>query len=329
MSIIKAKLREIILIAVIIVIGVIATCANKNFFTVNNISNIFNVASTIGIMSVGMTLIIATGNIDVSIGGQFFALCMISGNLCASFKGENGALIFLVSIAAGTVLGLINGVLIAKLRIPAIVVTLAMLSIIRGTVLLITDGGMVAGLAGRFIELSSMKVGPVYITPIIWVAVSLLAYVLLYRMRVGREILAVGGNAAAAERIGISSEKINIIVFMISGMLVGLSAPLYTSKVGTIQSVVGTGYEMKLIAAVVIGGTAFSGGVASLLGTFCGMMLLGVIDNMLVMLRVSAFWQEMTVGAILLIAVTSSAFNRTGRVKELSEKQVAAAGSRE
>jgi ribose/xylose/arabinose/galactoside ABC-type transport system permease subunit len=314
LRIFKTKLREMILILVIVLVGFVATLVNKNFLTVNNISNIFNIASPLGIMSLGATLIIASGNIDCSVGAQLYALCTLCGYLCKLYQGENVMLIILISMVGGILLGLINGVLVAYLRLPAIVVTLAMLSIIRGVVLLFTGGAIITGLEGRFVNMAMIKLGPVYITPIIWFFVVFITYILLYRMRIGREILAVGGNPMAAARIGINKKRIYIFVFTFAGLLAGIAAPMYTAKVGTIQAVVGHGYEMKLISAVVIGGTAFSGGVASLLGTFCGIALLFFIDNMLVLMHVPAYWQDLTVGAILLIAIVSSAFKGSDKI---------------
>ncbi len=318
MSMMKNKLREVILIAVIILIGLAATLANNNFLTEKNLSNILQEISTPGIMAIGMMLIIATGNIDLSIGSVFYAVCVISAKLCIAFQGEHGLLIMLIALVIGTMIGFLNGVLVAKLRIPAIVVTLATMNAIRGITLVIIDGAIITGLNGKFVNLAAIKFGPLFIGPLICLILFALTYIMLYRMTIGRKILAVGDNPMAAARIGISKEKIYVIVFAIIGLLAGIAGPLYTSKLGTINTVVGVGYEMKLIAAVVIGGTAFSGGRTSLLGTFCGIALVSVSENMLIMMRVPIYWQQMTTGAILLIAVVSSAFqlNRARRTAD-------------
>ncbi|MCL2164120.1 MAG: ABC transporter permease [Oscillospiraceae bacterium] len=308
MKILKYKLRETILVAVVVAIALAASFANENFLTLNNLSNIFHTMSTPGIMAIGMTLIIATGNIDISIGALFYTICVISAKLCIAFNGEYGLLIMLVGIVVGTLIGFINGILVAKLRIPAIVVTLATMNAIRGITLVIIDGAIITGLTGKFVKIAAIKLGPLFISPFIWLILFGLAYIMLYHTTVGRKILAVGDNPVAAARVGISNERIYILVFTIAGFLAGIAGPLYTSKIGTINTVVGLGYEMKLIAAAVIGGTAFSGGTASLFGTFCGIAIVGFTENMLVMMQVPTYWQQTTTGAILLVAVVSSAF---------------------
>ena len=305
MNIIKARIREIILIAVILLVGVVTTIVEPRFLTVANISNIFFIASVMGIMSVGMTLIIATGNIDVSVGSQFYMISAITAYLCVAWGGLNIPYIIVIGIAVGFCVSTLNAVIISFLKLPAIVVTLAMMSVLRGIVLVATDGRMV-NLAGPFTRISTTLIGPARLPTVIWFIVSLIVFFLVYKVRFGREVLAVGSNLTAAERIGIDKRKIYIITFALSGVLTGIAAVFYTAMIGTMHASVGVGYELRLIAAVVIGGTAFAGGRISLLGTFCGVVLMGVIDNTLTLMRVSMFWQSMTVGAVLLIAVVSS-----------------------
>jgi ribose/xylose/arabinose/galactoside ABC-type transport system permease subunit len=238
----------------------------------------------------------------------FYAACVVSGTLCKAWGGENILLIILAAVGVGLAIGAANGSLVSYLKMPSIVVTLAMMSIVRGIVLVITDGVMITNLIGPFTRIASTKFGPLYITPMIWLIASFAVFFLVHKVRFGREILAMGSNPAAAERIGIDRKRINIIVFMLASALTGLAGAFYTSKIGNIQAQLGVGYEMKVIAAVIIGGTSFKGGKISLLGTFCGVILMGFIDNMLVLMRVPIYWQAMTIGAVLLAAVVSSAF---------------------
>jgi len=305
---IKSRVREIVLVLAIIVIGFAATMVNGNFLSVQNFSNILNIASTMGIMAIGMTLIITTGNIDVSVGAQYYACSVVAGVLCSHWDGGNVPMIFLITIAVGLGIGFANGLLVTMLRMPAIVVTLAMMSIVRGVALVANEGTMISNLTGDFVHVANIKFGALYITPLIWIICSLAVFFIIYKVRIGREILALGGNPTAAERIGIDKRRLYIFVFSLAGALVGLASTFYVSKTGLVHAQLGVGYEMKVIAAVVIGGTAFSGGKISLAGTFCGVILLGVMDNMLTLMRVPLFWQSMTTGAVLLLAVVSSAF---------------------
>ena len=314
------------LILVIIIIGAVTTQVTPNFLTVNNITNILNIVSSMGIMAVGMTLIITCGNIDVSIGSVFYAVCVTCGMLCEQWRGENIAAIVLIAVAVGLGIGLGNGLLVSLIRMPAIVVTLATMSIVRGVVLIATDGAMLSNFIGPFTKIAGIRVGPLAITPFLWIVISLFFFFLIQKVRFGREILALGGNPMAAERIGIDKRKINIIVFAIAGALTGLAGAFYASKIGVIHAQAGAGYEMKIIAAVVIGGTAFKGGKISLLGTFCGVVLMGVIDNMLTLMQVPIYWQGVTTGAVLLIAVVSSAFTSdvTGKNEKFKAKVIKA-----
>ena len=325
----REKTRELILIGVIILIGIIITCITPAFFSQLNIINILYSNAVFGIMAMGMMLIITTGNIDVSVGAQYAVAGMVVALVARSTGGEKPLLAILAGMGTGMVLGLTNGLIVAKLGIPAIVVTLGTLNIMRGTLNLITSGNWIDGLTGPFSKFANLRLlkpvnafGPIHaitggkgltlfalpLAVYIWIIVMILTYIFLYRSGVGRDILAVGGNKEAAKRMGLSQTKAYLLAFGYMGMLAGLASAVAASKIKIAQPSNGTGYEMKLIAACVIGGTEFSGGVASILGTLLGVLLLGVIDNGLVLTKVPAYWQEIATGVIIILAVGSSAF---------------------
>ncbi len=328
-KIFREKARELILIAVIIVIGFIITLITPAFFSQLNIINVLYSNAVFGIMAMGMMLIITTGNIDVSVGAQYAVSGMVVALVARATGGEKPLLAILAGMGSGMVLGLMNGLIVAKLSIPAIVVTLGTLNIMRGTLNLITSGNWIDGLTGPFSKFANLRLlkpvnglGAVqaitggkgltlFALPLavyIWILVMVITYVFLYRTGVGRDILAVGGNKEAARRMGLSQTKSYLLAFGYMGMLAGLASAIAASKIKIAQPSNGTGYEMKLIAACVIGGTEFSGGVASILGTLLGVLLLGVIDNGLVLTKVPAYWQELATGVIIILAVGSSAF---------------------
>lgn len=307
--------RELILFAVIIAIGIIVTPFNRAFFTSGNILNILNSYAITGIMAIGMMLVIITGNIDVSAGAQFAVTGMVAGSLAKLWNGQNLILILLITVTIGFLLGAINGFFVAKLNIPAIIVTLATLGIMRGSLILITDGVWVEQISGPIAQFAKIKVGPFSMLIISWIFVVVIAYVLIYKTKVGRSILAVGGNANGAKRIGISTFKTYMMAFASMGALSGVAAVLNVSRLAMAHPTAGAGVEMKLIASVVIGGTMFQGGTASISGTVLGVILFGVIENALVLLKVPVYWQNLVTGLVLLMAITSSAKHIFGNIK--------------
>jgi len=324
LKLIKSKVRELILIAVIIVIGIVICQIQPNFISSLNITNILYSNAVFGIMAMGMMMVITTGNIDVSVGAQYAISGMVVALVAKATGGNYPLVAILAGMVTGLVLGLMNGLIVAKLKIPAIVVTLGTLNIMRGTLNLITSGNWIDGLSGAFAKFANLrplkslymllgKKGPAMLFNLplavyIWLFVMIITYILLYRTRFGRDILAVGGNKEAAKRMGLSSTKAYLIAFGYMGMLAGLAASIAASKIKIAQPSNGTGYEMKLISACVIGGTEFSGGIASILGTFLGVLLLGVIENGLVLTKVPTYWQDLATGIIIILAVASGIF---------------------
>ena len=332
MKLLKSKMRELILIAVVIVIGIVITSITPNFISPINLTNVLYGNAVIGIMAMGMMMVIVTGNIDVSVGAQY----AVSGIIVALFvKATDGAYTLpavLLGMIVGMALGLFNGLVVAKLRIPAIVVTLGTMNIMRGTLNYVTNGNWVDGLSGAFSKFANLRLlnflpGWVFNLPLavyIWLFVVIFTYFLLYRTSLGRDILAVGGNKDAARRMGLSETKAYLVAFGYMGMLSGLAAAIAASKLKIAQPTNGTGYEMDLIAACVIGGTEFAGGVASVLGTLLGVILLGLIDNGLVLSKVPVYWQELATGVIIILAVASGALRNvnTGRGHRSGKKEV-------
>lgn len=308
MRLIKRRSRELLLMAIILGIGAIVSIRTPAFFSVINIISILYSNAIIGIMAIGMMIVITTANIDVSVGAQF-AVCNM---ICAAFvKATDGQYVLtavLLTMAVGCLLGLFNGILVAKLNIPAIVVTLGTMNIMRGGIYYLTNGNWIDGLSGPFTKVAGARILlNIPMAVYIWLLVAVVTYVILYRTGFGRNILAVGGNLTAATRVGISKTKTYLFAFGYLGALVGLGGAVSAAKLKIAQPSNGIGYEMDLIAAAIIGGTQFSGGVASILGTVLGVLLLGVIDNGLVLAKVPVYWQNLATGAIIIIAVVSSA----------------------
>ena len=306
---IRARRRELILLLVIVAVSAVFQGVNSAFLSSSNIASIFSGYAVYGIMAVGMMLVISTGNIDVSVGAQLAVVSMIVSSLVAEGQVSGVPAVVLLSLLLGTILGLVNGVLVALLKLPAIIVTLGTLNIMRGIMLLLLGSSWISGLPSWFTAIA--RTAPFGLrfkmTAYVWLGISALSYFVMYRVVLGRKVLAVGANPEGAARIGFRPASVYIFAFSAMGATSGLAALLYTANVGIAQPVAGSGYEMTLIAAVVIGGTSFAGGKISVLGTFLGVLLLSIIESGMVISKVPVYWQAMVKGAVIITAILSAA----------------------
>jgi len=299
------------LIALIILCLVISLLSDK-FLTAANAWNVMRQISVNICISVGMTLVVLTAGIDLSI-GSVLALCgaitagllkngieMPSSNLYIGFT-ILGATV--AGLLVGSLLGWFNGWTITRFKVPPFVATLAMLTIARGLTMLWTKGFPITGLGENFAHLGTgWLLGiplPVWISGVI----VFIAVVITNKTKLGRYIYAIGGNESAATLSGIDIKNIKIAVYTMAGALAGVGGLLVTSRLDAAQPNAGTGYELDSIAAVVIGGTSLSGGRGSVLGTVLGAIIIGVLNNGLVLLNVSPFWQQVVKGFVILAAV--------------------------
>jgi ribose transport system permease protein len=299
------------LIALVILCVIIAVLSDK-FLTMDNGWNVLRQISVNICISVGMTLIVLTAGIDLSV-GSVLALCgaITAGLLKNGIKMPSADLFIgftllgalLAGIIAGALLGLFNGFVITKFKVPPFVGTLAMLTIARGLTMLWTQGHPISNLGSSFAVIGT---GWLLGIPVpVWIAgwVVLIAVFITRQTRLGRYIYAIGGNENAAILSGISINKVKLIVYSMAGALAAVGGIMVTSRLDSAQPNAGTGYELDAIAAVVIGGTSLSGGKGSIGGTVMGAVIIGVLNNGLVLLNVSPFWQQVVKGAVILIAV--------------------------
>lgn len=311
MRTVRDKKREMLLICIIVILFLVFHAISGNFISASMLSNVLSAYAVYGIMAIGMMLVISTGNIDVSVGAQLATVSMAVSALIDAGIINNILSAVLASLIIGIVLGLINGLLVSALKLPAIIVTLGTLNIMRGTLLLIVGSSWNTGLPiwfkkiARTVPFDLMLKMPAYV----WFLLCGLIYLFMYRTVSGRKILAVGANPEGARRIGYNPSVSYTLTFVITGMTCGLGGLLYTANVGIAQPIAGTGYEMTLIAAVVIGGTSFTGGRISVLGTFLGVVLLSVIERGMVVSKIPVYWQEMVKGVVIIFAITISSLS--------------------
>ena len=299
------------LIALLIMCIVLSFLSDK-FMTVDNAWNVMRQISVNITISVGMTLVILTAGIDLSV-GSILALCgAITAGLLKNGIEMPGFNLFigftllgaiLVGTIAGAGLGFFNGWAITRFKVPPFVATLAMLTIARGLTMLWTGGFPITGLGENFAFIGTgWFLGipmPVWISAVI----VLIAVIITNKTKLGRYIYAVGGNESASRLSGINIKKVKIIVYSIAGVLAAVGGIMVTSRLDSAQPNAGLSYELDSIAAVVIGGTSLSGGRGSVLGTVQGALIIGVLNNGLVLLNVSPFWQQVIKGLVILLAV--------------------------
>ena len=294
----------ILLLVLIIVVSVL----NTNFLSAQNIKNIFQQVSINGILAVGMTFVIITGGIDLSVG----SLLGFSGVIAASLVsgGGNPLLAVLAGIAAGLVFGVVNGVLVSYAKIVPFIVTLGMLSIARGFTNVYTHGSPIIKLNKAFTALGQSSFLGIGLPVWIFVCMLLVGYVLLHTTKLGRYTLAVGGNESAAKTSGINTAKIKMFAYTFTGFCCGLAGILMTAKTNAGAPNAGTGYELDAIAAAIIGGTSPSGGKGSIFGTLLGVLIFGIIQNASDILNVSSYIQQVIKGLIIIGAVWADKANR-------------------
>jgi ribose transport system permease protein len=290
-----------ILIALLIMC-VAMSFASRYFLKINNIVNILRQVSTNAILALGMTYVILIGGIDLSIGSVQALAGMATSILIAQFGFPIAAAVF-CGIVVGLVCGIFNGGIIAKTGMPPFIVTLAMMTIARGLAYMSSDGKPVRVVDEKFNLIGNLFIGPISMPIIYTMVIFIILLYVLNRTRIGRYIFAVGGNREAARYSGINTAKVEIICFSLSGLLAGFSGVVLTARMYTGQPALGNGAELDAIAAVVLGGTSFSGGVGTLSGTIIGAIVIGVISNGLNLLNMSSFSQMVVKGTVILIAV--------------------------
>ena len=275
------------------------------FLTAENILNVTLQTSITAIIAAGMTFVILTSGIDLSVG----ALVALSGVLTTSVLklGLPYPIVFpfaiLTAIFIGVMSGAIAGVLITRFEITPFIVTLALMTIWRGTSYMYTDGRPIWGLPEQFGVLGGGRFLAVPIPTIVMIIVYVLAYVMLKHTRFGRYVYAVGGNKEAARLAGIDTDRILVIVYIVSGALASTAGVLLASRMNSGQPNAGLMYELDAIAAVVVGGTSLFGGRGTIIGTFLGAMLIGVLRNGLNLLNINSYIQQIVVGMVMLFAV--------------------------
>jgi ribose transport system permease protein len=286
--------------------GLIVLCLTlwaltPHFLTVSNLLNIAQQTTLTAIVAVGMTFVIITAGIDLSVGSAL----AFSGVIMASLLQRNtpAAVAIVAGLGAGAFCGLLNGVLITLGKLPPFIATLGMMSIARGAALVFTEGRPISGFSESFRWIATGQFFYIPIPVIIMLAVYLAAHLILTNTKLGRYSYAIGGAEEAAVLSGVNVKLYKTIVYTLCGCLSGLSAVLLTARLNSAQPIAGMNYELDAIAATVVGGTSLTGGEGTIYGTLIGALIIGVLRNGLNLLDISSFLQQIVIGAVIIIAV--------------------------
>lgn len=301
--------RELGLVIAILFISLALHLFSANFLTGSNLFVLSRQISFVAIIAVGMTFVILTGGIDLSVGSVVAVVSVVTGYALVTL-GLPALIGIPLALGAGAIVGLINGALVVKTGVHSFVITLGMLGIARGVALGTTGGSTTSGFDSGFLVLGQGAFLGIPIPVIIAVAIAIGAHIVLSRTVVGRHVYFVGSNEEAATLSGIKVGRIKLLVFTVASTLAALSAVVETSRLATAQPAAGAGYELIAIGAVIIGGASLMGGVGTILGTILGATLLGLVTNGLVLLGVSTFWQQAVTGAIIILAVTLNTYRQ-------------------
>lgn len=302
-------MSELTTVIALIILMAVITIINSNFLTANNLLNLLLQVTSNALIAFGMTFVILTGGIDLSVGSILALSSALTAGLLGS--GMPVTLAILISLILGCILGMMNGLLISYGKLAPFIVTLATMTIFRGATLVYTNGNPITkGLSDTFLFqfLGQGYIVGIPFPVIIMFIVFIILYVLLHKTAFGKSVYAIGGNEKAAYISGVKLNKVKIIIYSISGIMASISGLIITSRLSSAQPTAGASYEMDAIAAVVLGGTSLSGGKGRILGILIGALIIGVLNNGLNIIGVSAFWQQVVKGVVILIAVLIDRF---------------------
>jgi len=306
----REKINNILLPIVVIILCIIFQSGNPNFFTIKNWTNIGRQQASLLIAAVGQTFVILTGCIDLSQGSLVGLVSVLTADIAIRY-GFSTALA--AAIMLGVFVGICQGFLVAKIKIPAFIVGLGFMNILRGAAYLYCNGMPISGLPQIYSAIGANSLMGLPIPLVIAVAFMLIGWVILRRLTIGRNVYAVGGNEEAARLAGINIVNVRIFVYIVSGVLTAIAGVLQTARVSVGQCTLGDGLQMQAIAAAVIGGTSMSGGQGSCLKTILGVLVMAIISNGLNLLRVSTYTQTVVNGMIIILAVAIDVIGKKRR----------------
>ena len=303
----KSKLflkgQTFMLLLIIVGLSIVIGSINPNFATTSNLFTVFQQISVLGIATMSMTLLLISGLIDLSIGGMISLTCVAVTKM--SVSGVPMATAVFIGVVMCIAMGFCNGIIVSKSKCPPLIITLGMSYLYSGLSLVITAGVFIP-LGGEFSFLGRGVVLGIPFPMILVVLISIFTFILLKYTRYGRRITAIGGNSDVSFLAGISVEKYQVMNYTISGAIIALASLVLLSRLGSVLADMGGGYELRALAAAIIGGVSLYGGKGSVLGAFLGVVLMGILSNGMNLLAVNSYYQTAVLGAVIVIAVVLS-----------------------
>ncbi|MGN9165833.1 ABC transporter permease [Tissierellaceae bacterium HCP3S3_D8] len=304
----KINFRDYGVIIGFMILCIIISIASPAFLSKRNILNLLRQSSIIGIISAGMTFVIISGNFDISVG----AVAALSGAITMKLATLGIPLVIsmLIALAFCSAIGFINGIFVSKVGVPSLIATMAMVTIVRGLLLMLTGGYPITEDFGFLDFLGNEYLLGIPVPVILFFIVVLIAHIVLTKTKFGRHVFSVGGNQEASKLNGINVDRYKINVFIINAILAGIAGIVLTGRLGTATAIAGEGYDMDAISSVVIGGTSVAGGSGSVIRTVIGVLLMSVINNSFNLLSVNIYFQYIFKGLIILIAVGADSYSK-------------------
>lgn len=288
--------------AAFILIFIVSSFLSPRFCTISNMMTILRTNACTALCAFGMTFVILTGNIDISI-GSFMTLCGCLTSMLIAQAGIGTFAAIGIALGAAVICGYVNGFLITVFKIPAFIATLATMNILRGSCYVMTNGKPVVFSKGLFTTIGGGYLGQIPLPAIYMIVAFVILWIILNKTKFGKHVYAVGGNAVAARYSGINTRKTVIIVYIISGILAACSGILLISKLGSGQPTIGDGAELDAIASCVVGGVSMNGGSGTLMGTLFGCLIIGIISNVLNLIGVNSYIQLIVKGVIIVLSI--------------------------
>ncbi|WP_010253829.1 ABC transporter permease [Treponema primitia] len=309
----------LVLLAVLAVLCIVVSFLTPVFLSQRNIMNTLRQVSLTAICGFGLTMVILVGEIDLSVGSQQ-AIAGISSIYILNAT-HSIPLAILAALVCGVIVGAVNGILVTKAKLNSLIATLGTMAIWRGLAMVITGAVSIQSGVEAFQGLATGFVGFIPNAVIIAALLYLIIYYVLNHTTFGRKIYAIGGNKEASRLAGLSVDRIKLLVYIFSGVLTMLSGVLLASRMASAQPTAGTGFEMVVIASVILGGVSLNGGIGTIAGALIGMIILGVLQNGLTLLDVSSFWQDITRGLVIILAVFVDTVRKDSIAKRLVKEQ--------
>lgn len=304
----------ILLLAVVVFFSVMT----DSFLATRNMINILRQVAVLSILSAGMTFVIISGGMDLTVG----SMLGLTGVICAKFIVEmqlNPVISIIFAVILMTLFGTLTGLLIVKLHVAPMVITLGMMTVARGFAYIFSGGIPIYDIPESVVFLGQGKIGPVPVPVIIMIIIVLIANYVLNNSYYGRYVYAIGGNEEAARLAGVAVDKIKVSLYSMSAFLAGIAGVILMARISSGSPQSGTGMEMDVVTAVVIGGVSISGGKGKIMGAFLGALIIGVLSNGLTIMNIGEYYQQVVKGVVLILAVAFDTYTNTDKVKKAKE----------